>query len=70
MIAPAEPNCEAKKGLLSLRTNRFDLIGTDWHHRQTSVRRAIPTELVAIDDALTTILWTLYFIEAQGYSIK
>jgi hypothetical protein len=28
------------------------------------------SELVALDDALTTILWTLYFIEAQGYSIE
>jgi hypothetical protein len=27
-------------------------------------------ELVAIDDALTTIIWTLSFIEAQGYSIE
>ena len=27
-------------------------------------------ELVALDDALTTVLWTLYFIEAQGYSIE
>ena len=27
-------------------------------------------ELVALDNALTTILWTLYFIEAQGYSIE
>ena len=26
--------------------------------------------MVAIDDALTTIFWTLYSIEAQGYSIK
>ena len=26
--------------------------------------------MVALDNALTTILWTLYFIEAQGYSIK
>ena len=24
----------------------------------------------ALDDALATILWTLYFIEAQGYSIE
>ena len=28
------------------------------------------SELVVLDDALTTILWTLYFIEAQGYSIE
>jgi hypothetical protein len=28
------------------------------------------SELVAIDNALTTTLWTLYFIEAQGYSIE
>ena len=27
-------------------------------------------ELAALDDALTTILWTLYFIEAQEYSIE
>jgi hypothetical protein len=27
-------------------------------------------ELVALDDTLTTILWTLYFIKAQEYSIE
>jgi hypothetical protein len=28
------------------------------------------SELVALDNALTTILWALYFIKAQGYSIE
>ena len=28
------------------------------------------SELIALDDTLTTILWTHYFIEAQGYSIE
>ena len=27
-------------------------------------------ELVVLDDALATILWTLYFIKAQGYSVE
>ncbi len=28
------------------------------------------SELVTIDDALTLILWFLYFIEAQGYTVE
>ena len=28
------------------------------------------SELVAIDDALPLILWCLYFIEAQGYTVE
>ena len=35
-----------------------------------NTKSSTESELVAIDNVLTTILWTLCFIEAQGYSIK
>ena len=38
--------------------------------QKINTKSSTESELVAIDDALTTILWTLYFIEAQGYSIE
>ena len=38
--------------------------------QKINTKSSTESELVAIDDSLTTILWTLYFIEAQGYSIE
>jgi hypothetical protein len=38
--------------------------------QKINTKSSTESELVALDDALTTILWTLYFIEAQGYSIE
>ena len=38
--------------------------------QKINTKSSTESELVALDDALTTILWILYFIEAQGYSIE
>ena len=38
--------------------------------QKMNTKSSTELELVELDDALTTILWTLYFIEAQEYSIK
>ena len=38
--------------------------------QKINTKSSTESELVALDGALTTILWTLYFIETQGYSIK
>ena len=38
--------------------------------QKLNVRSSCEGELVGIDDALPTILWTRYFIEGQGYSIE
>ena len=38
--------------------------------QKINTKSSTESELVALDDALTTILWTLYFIETQGYFIK
>ena len=38
--------------------------------QKINTKSSTELKLVALDDVLTTILWTLYFIEAQGYSIK
>ena len=35
-----------------------------------NTKSSTKAELVALDDALPTILWVLYFVEAQGYSIE
>jgi hypothetical protein len=38
--------------------------------QKCNVRSSCEGELVGIDDALPTILWTRYFIESQGYSVE
>ena len=38
--------------------------------QKINTKSSTESELVALDNVLTTILWTLYFIEAQGYSIE
>jgi hypothetical protein len=38
--------------------------------QKLNVRSSCEGELVGIDDALPTILWTRYFIEGQGYSVE
>ena len=38
--------------------------------QKINTKSSTESELVALEDALTTILWTLYFIEAQGYSVE
>ena len=35
-----------------------------------NTKSSTESELVALDDVLPTILWTLYFVEAQGYTIE
>ena len=35
-----------------------------------NTKSSTESKLVAVDDALTTTLWTFYFIEVQGYSIE
>ena len=38
--------------------------------QKLNVKSSTKSELVALDDALPLILWCLYFIEAQGYSVE
>jgi hypothetical protein len=38
--------------------------------QKCNVRSSCEGELVGIDDALPTILWTRYFIESQGYTVE
>ena len=38
--------------------------------QKLNVKSSTELELVALDDALPLILWCLYFIEAQGYSVE
>ncbi len=37
---------------------------------KTNIKSSTDSELIAVDDAISMILWCLYFIEAQGYSVK
>ena len=39
------------------------------HRHKLNVRSSTEAELIGIDDALTYIMWGLYFIEAQGYEV-
>ena len=38
--------------------------------QKINVKSPTKLELIALDDALPLILWCLYFIEAQGYSVE
>ena len=38
--------------------------------QKINVKSSTESELVALDDALPLILWCLYFIEAQGYTVE
>ena len=45
------------------------IISSSWK-QEINTKSSTELELVALDKALTTILWTLYFIKAQVYSIE
>ena len=38
--------------------------------QKLNTRSSTECELVAVDDGMTQVLWTKYFLEAQGYKIK
>ena len=44
---------------------------TDYSRGQnTNTRSSTETEVVGVDNMLPQVLWTLQFIEAQGYKVK
>ena len=38
--------------------------------QKINTKSSCETELVGVDDVISTVLWSLYFIEAQGHDIK
>ena len=38
--------------------------------QKLNTRRSTEAELVAVDDCMSQVLWTCYFLEAQGYNIN
>ena len=38
--------------------------------QKLNTRRSTESELVAVDDCMPAILWTWYFMEAQGYGVR
>ena len=38
--------------------------------QKVNTRSSTETEIVGVDDAMPSILWTLYFIQAQGYDMS
>ncbi len=38
--------------------------------QRINMKSLTKSEVVAIDDTLSLILWCLYFIEAQGYTVE
>ena len=38
--------------------------------KMMNTKSSSETELVGVDDLLPTVLWTKYFIEAQGYNVE
>eukprot|EP00957_Ditylum_brightwellii_P020350 1535681-Ditylum_brightwellii.AAC.1 len=42
-----------------------------WSMKQRlNTKSSTETELIGVDDAMAHVLWTTYFIEAQGYKMK
>ena len=39
-------------------------------HQKLNTRSSAKAELVAVDDCMSQILWTCYFLDAQGYNIN
>ena len=39
-------------------------------HQKLNTRSSTEAELVAVDDCMSQVLWTRYFLEAQGYNIN
>ena len=38
--------------------------------QKINTKSSIEAELIGVDDALPQMLWALYFIEVQGYTVK
>eukprot|EP00957_Ditylum_brightwellii_P164188 12500893-Ditylum_brightwellii.AAC.1 len=38
--------------------------------QRLNTKSSTKTEFVGVDDALPHVLWTAYFLEAQGYKVK
>ena len=38
--------------------------------QKLNTRSSTESELIAVDDGMSQVLWTKYFLEAQGYKIK
>jgi hypothetical protein len=39
------------------------------HQNDRNTKSSTKAELVGVDDVMPPVLWTLYFLEAQGYNI-
>ena len=46
----------------------LDFISHSWRQK-VNTRSSTESEIVGVDDAMPTVLWSLYFIQAQGYDM-
>ena len=40
------------------------------HAKKLNTQSSTEAKLVAVDDCMSQVLWTCYFLEAQGYNIN
>ena len=45
-------------------------VHSTWTRQKINPKSATEVELVALDDVLPQILWTRYFLNAQGYVVR
>lgn len=61
-------DCKGHTGII-MSMGKGATLSASWKQK-INVRSSTEGELVGIDDALPLILWCLYFMEAQGYTIE
>ena len=59
--------CSHTGGAMSL--GKGVIYGTSTHQK-LNTRSSTEAELVAVDDCMSQVLWTHYFLDAQGYNIN
>ena len=60
-------DCKGQTGA-GMTLGKGALISFSRKHK-TNTRSSTESEIVSVDDAITTVLWSLYFIQAQGYDM-
>ena len=60
-------DCKGQTGA-AMTLGKGAVISNSWRQK-CNTRSSTESELVGVDDAIPTVLWSLYFIQAQGYKI-
>ncbi len=68
MSDQAHQDCKGHSGIMMSLEGGATVSKSKKHKINT--KSSTELELVSLDNALTIILWCLYFIEAQGYTVE